>query len=234
MVASATGDAAPLAVGYSVGVWLVLWEKLADTPPTLDRPLLWTSGVDWAITMALLAIIRLLVLHCLVRLLQHRADYDALTGVRRPGVFWHRAEQVTHQLTRSGKLWAFVYCDLDDFKQINDTAGHLTGDAVLRIFGTLLKGHARQNDVVGRLGGEEFGWVLGGCTTEEAVTAANRLLAAFRAAHYDGMAGFSFSAGVAGWIGEEPIPASVWDVARQADHALYQAKTQGKGRVAVG
>ncbi len=109
------------------------------------------------------------------------------------------------------------------------------GDAVLYAFGTLFKAHGRHEDIIGRLGGEEFGWVLSGCTTEEAVRAANRLLAAFQATHCDGLAGTcAFSAGVAGWQANDPVPSSVWDVARPADRALYQAKAQGKGQVAVG
>lgn len=170
--------------------------------------------MNWGLTMSLSFTIRFLVLTRLVQPLQRRADYDELTACGRP--------------------WAFVYGDLDDFKWINNTAGHLTGDAVLQKFGSLLKAHACEEDLVGRVGGEEFGWVLSGCTTEEAVSAANRLLAAFQATHCDGLGRTcAFSAGVAGWQENDPVPGSVWDVARPADQALYQAKTQGKGRVAV-
>jgi diguanylate cyclase (GGDEF)-like protein len=185
--------------------------------------------------MVLLVVIRRVVVTHFIRPLRRRADYDELTGVYRPEVFWQRAEALTRTLTACGRPWAFVYLDLDDFKQVNDTAGHLTGDAVLRKFGALLKAHGRQEDIIGRLGGEEFGWVLSGCTTEEAVNAANRLLTAFQATHCDGLARTcAFSAGVAGWKTNDPVPSSVWDVARPADRALYQAKAQGKGRVATG
>ncbi|PSR36796.1 MAG: hypothetical protein C7B44_07150 [Sulfobacillus thermosulfidooxidans] len=100
--------------------------------------------------------------------------------------------------------------------------GHLTGDAVLRTFGAVLKAHGRQEDIIGRLGEEECGWVLSGCTTEAAVHAANRLVTAFRDTSCDGMGRpCAFLAGVAGWQANDPMAESVWDVARPADRALY-------------
>ena len=189
----------------------------------------------WGLTIVLLVVVRRVVVTHFVRPLRRRADYDELTGIYRPGVFWQQADGLTHTLTTCGRPWAFIYLDLDDFKQVNDTAGHFTGDTVLRSFGALLKAHARQEDIVSRLGGEEFGWVLSECTTEEAVTAANRLLSAFRATHFEGLAGAcTFSAGVAGWRVNDPLPENVWDVAQPADRAMYRAKTQGKGRVETG
>ncbi len=224
-----------LAGAYTLGTGLVLWDRLARIPAPWRGSLLRMTLVNWGLTMVLLFIIRLLVLTRLVQPLQHRADYDELTGVYRSGVFWQRADVWMQTLTACGRPWAFVYLDLDDFKQINDTAGHFTGDAVLRAFGALLKAHGRQEDLVGRLGGDEFGCVLSGCTKEEAVNAAHRLLVAFQATSCDGLARTcTFSAGVAGWQANDPVPESIWDVARPADRALYQAKAEGKGRVAVG
>lgn len=224
---------APIAGAYTVVTGLVVWDRLAYVPMPWRGSLLGLAVVNWGLTMVLLLTIRLLVWTRLARPLQRRADYDALTGVCRPEAFWQQADAVTRTATACGHPWVFVYLDLDDFKYVNDTAGHLTGDAVLHHFGALLKTHARQGDLVGRLGGDEFGWVLSGCTTEEATTAVSRLLATFQATRCDGVEkACAFSAGVAGWQASDPIPSSVWDVARLADRALYQAKAQGKGRVA--
>jgi diguanylate cyclase (GGDEF)-like protein len=185
---------------YTVGLGLMVWRGWAATPGPHHATFLKLAVALWALTMVLLVVIRRVVVTHFIRPLRRRADYDELTGVYRPEVFWQRAEALTRTLTACGRPWAFVYLDLDDFKQVNDTAGHLTGDAVLRKFGALLKAHGRQEDIIGRLGGEEFGWVLSGCTTEEAVNAANRLLTAFQATHCDGLARTcAFSAGVAGW-----------------------------------
>ncbi len=220
---------------YTAALGLTVWWEWNASPNLSHAAFLTFALVLWALTMGLLVVGRRVVLTHFVRPLRHRAEYDDLTGVYRPGVFWQQADEVTQTLTACGSPWAFVYLDLDDFKQINDTAGHLTGDAVLRTFGALLKAYGRQEDIIGRLGGEEFGWVLSGCTTEEAVSAANRLLAAFQARPCDELTTTcAFSAGVAGWHENDPVPGIIWDVARSADRALYQAKAQGKGCVAVG
>ena len=219
---------------YTVMMGLTVWHQCLAIPVVAQK-ILWETGVlAWAFTLVLLLVIRVAVSRRLLRPLQERATVDALTGVQRPDAFWDRAEVLTHQLTVHHTPWVFAYLDLDDFKQINDTLGHQAGDTILQAFGTLLKAHARQNDLVGRLGGEEFGWVLSGCTTEEALAPVNRLLAAFRKMDGAKFVGpCSFSAGVAGWQEGLPHPVSVWDIAQQADRALYQAKAHGKGCVKV-
>lgn len=237
----ATAPSSPITwvVGGWVGVYTVIlglavWHQCVVTPIS-EQKTLWETGVmAWVFTLGLLLVIRHAVVSRLVRPLRQRAMVDALTGVRRPDVFWEQAEIVTRALTAAHSPWVFTYLDLDDFKQINDILGHQAGDTVLRAFGTLLQAHARQNDIVGRLGGEEFGWILTGCTTEEALAPINRLLAAFRKMDGAKLAGpCSFSAGVAGWQDGLPHPISVWDIAQQADHALYRVKAHGKGRVEV-
>ena len=168
-----------------IGVYTVLllgvivWQVWVVTHGLQCARFLEFSAAFWVLTVIVLVVIRRVVVVNFVRSLRRRAGYDALTGVYRPEVFWQRADVLTRTLTACGRLWAFVYLDLADFKQVNDSAGHFTGHAVLRTFGALLKAHGRQESIVGRLGGEEFGWVLSGCTTEEAAHAANRLLAAF-------------------------------------------------------
>lgn len=220
-----------LTAGYSIVVGGLVWSHWGNTPSVVHAALVWTSLANWGLTMALLATIHGVVWRRLVRPLTQRADYDALTGVCRAEAFWSQADGLTQQLAKERRPWAFVYLDLDNFKQVNDTAGHYVGDTVLRAFGTLLQTHARHDDLVGRLGGEEFGWMLVNCSVGEAVTAVTRLLTAFRATPCEGLPPCSFSAGVAGWTDDAPVPSSVWDIARQADHALYAAKAQGKGRV---
>ncbi|PSR25093.1 MAG: hypothetical protein C7B47_13190 [Sulfobacillus thermosulfidooxidans] len=222
----------PLAVGYSLLVAGVLWIGWGIFPASLRTTLLWICGMNWLGSMLLLGIIRTVVWVRLVRPLQHRADYDALSGLYRADVFWTRAEELVQWLGSQGKPWAFVYLDLDDFKRVNDTNGHLIGDAVIRTLGSLLQSHARHSDITGRLGGEEFGWILPGASPSEAVAAANRLLIAFREANCDGLTGCTFSAGVAGWTSQEDS-VSIWTIARRADHALYHAKSHGKGQVQI-
>ena len=219
---------------YTIVLALTVWCQWAL--PTVSRRAIWQTGlISWVLTMVLLLVMRASVSKRLVRPLQQRVMVDALTGVLRPEAFWRQGGALAHQLTTSRTPWVFAYLDLDDFKQINDTLGHSTGDAVLQAFGTLLQAHARANDVTGRLGGEEFGWVLGGCTIDEALAPVNRLLEACRKMDVMGFEqACSFSAGVVGWQDGQPRLVSLRIIARRADHALYQAKAQGKGRVVIG
>ncbi len=204
----------------------------------------WGSGTSWqdlARTLVLEVVLLALVLwaaHHLVATrvlnpLRHRVQVDELTGLLRAGEFWARAEVQLDAAYRVGEVASFLFIDLDNFKQVNDTQGHLTGDAVLREMGRLLRQHVRAEDIVGRLGGEEFGWLLPGAAPDAARHAAERLLAACRSAEVEGVRGFTFSAGVASVTGTEPNPLSAWDLAREADRAQYRAKGSGKGRVTL-
>ncbi len=219
---------------YTVILGLTVWHQCLAIPVAAQK-ILWETGIlAWAFTLGLLLVIRHAVVSRLVRPLRQQVMVDALTGVLRPGAFWEQADVATRALTAAHNPWVFAYLDLDDFKQVNDLLGHQAGDTVLQAFGTLLRTHARHHDLVGRLGGEEFGWILSGCTTEDALAPVQRLLAAFH--QMDGVScggPCSFSAGVAGWQEGLPPPVSVWDIAQRADRALYQAKTHGKGCVEV-
>lgn len=137
------------------------------------------------------------------------------------------------QAYRLSHAVAFVFLDLDDFKALNDTHGHAMGDAVLYTFGTVLRQSARQGDTVGRLGGEEFGWLLPGATEPDAVRAAERLLHTFRQITAQQGVRCTCSAAVAALRATGPAPLSAWDLGRFADRALYQAKAAGKDRVVV-
>jgi len=177
------------------------------------------AGVSWA-----------LVRRYVVRPWQTLAQRDDLTGLLRPAAFWTAAETAVADAITQHRPVAFVFLDLDDFKRFNDRAGHLAGDAVLRVFGRLLADGARTTDVVGRIGGEEFGWVLPGTTPDQAHHAVVRLLAACRAEA--GMAGLTFSAGVAGWVPGASAE-NAWTLAHRADAALYTAKAAGKAHAVV-
>ena len=220
-------------IGYLVLIGVLGWWTWAAIPGRV-LPVVLRSGIlATVVTLGLLLAIRTLVQRRLVMPLQHQADHDDLTGLLRPGRFWVRAEEQLAQALATHVPLAFAFFDLDDFKQLNDTRGHAVGDAVLRTFGQLAQSHARQHDTLGRLGGEEFGWVMLGATVAEAAQAVERLLAIYRTTRVDGVADLSFSAGVAGFVDLTAAPPSTWDLARWADHALYHAKATGKGRVVV-
>jgi diguanylate cyclase (GGDEF)-like protein len=99
-----------------------------------------------------------------VEQIEKLALYDALTGLANRRLFRDRVEQALLSATRSGDGFALMLLDLDRFKEINDTLGHQTGDAVLEELAIRLRGVSRASDTVARLGGDEFALVLGGAS----------------------------------------------------------------------
>lgn len=157
--------------------------------------------------------------------LRHLAETDPLTGLcnRR-----HFLELVTEALTRAretGGVVGLVMLDLDHFKRINDTHGHQAGDMVLREVGRRLREELRDEDVVGRLGGEEFGIMLRGLGEAEALAVARRLREAVADLLPGGMA-VTASLGVA--AGTQDVDTLLG----RADEYLYAAKRAGRNRVA--
>jgi len=124
---------------------------------------------------------------------------------------------------------AFLMIDLDHFKQVNDTYGHLNGDAVLAELAQILKTGARESDVCARYGGEEFGLILHETTEPGARTLAERIRAKVAAATFPGGLKLTISIGVAA-TGE---PALFTQLIDRADQALYTAKQGGRNQVRV-
>ncbi len=163
--------------------------------------------------------------------LEHEVKYDALTGSLSRGHFLKRLRSEVNQANATGVPACIILVDLDHFKQINDTWGHGLGDTVLATFVRLCHDSLREDDICGRLGGEEFAIILSGATEARAFDAAERLREAVRAAriNVDGRAlQFTISAGVAQWhAGDDD---NAW--LQRADAALYLAKSRGRDRCA--
>lgn len=172
-----------------------------------------------------------------VRALQERlrdqSIRDALTGLYNRRYLEETLGRELIRAEREGKAVSVIMGDLDHFKTVNDRFGHLAGDKVLRVFGDLMKRHARASDIYCRYGGEEFLLVLPGMAQEFAVERAEQLRGAMAAAPVDyGSSPITVTAsfGVAtfprdGRSGDELIGA--------ADAALYAAKAAGRNRVNV-
>ena len=124
---------------------------------------------------------------------------------------------------------AFLMIDLDHFKQVNDTYGHLNGDAVLAELAQILKTGARESDVCARYGGEEFALILHETTEPGARTLAERIRAKVAAATFPGGLKLTISVGLAA-TGE---PALFTQLIDRADQALYAAKQGGRNQVRV-
>jgi diguanylate cyclase (GGDEF)-like protein len=125
--------------------------------------------------------------------------------------------------------------DVDHFKQLNDTYGHLAGDQALRAIAARLRDNLRENDIIGRFGGEEFVVLLPETGLEQALHVAERLRAAIGAQPVptdEGEVSVSVSIGVASCESARQ-PLSVEQLLKRADDALYVAKRRGRNQIKV-
>jgi diguanylate cyclase (GGDEF)-like protein len=159
------------------------------------------------------------------------AMVDPLTQIANRRAFVEGAARRIRRAARDGMPVAVLIADLDHFKWVNDRFGHPVGDRVLRMFADTAVNALRPEDMVGRIGGEEFAAILAGADVEGAVAAAERLRAAFAAdaAEVGGLpvAG-SVSIGVASTLAAD---CDLDVLMARADGALYLAKARGRNRV---
>ena len=151
--------------------------------------------------------------------LQRRADRDSLTGLLNHRAFYERLGQELSRARREGTQVGVMTLDLDDFKSINDTRGHLAGDRTLALVAEALRDGFADSDVAGRLGGDEFALILPSIG-EDVELIARRLLAAIASA-----AGVAASLGIAVSQSTDSDPLLVM---ARADRSLLEAKRSGK------
>lgn len=169
----------------------------------------------------------------LTKRVRHRASHDDLTGLVNRGEFENRLAQVVASARDDGKVHALLFMDLDRFKIVNDTCGHLAGDELLRQISGELQVHVRQRDTLARLGGDEFALILENCNTEQAYRIADDMLAFmhnFRFNWEDKTFQVGMSIGIA--LIDEHC-ASVRHAIHNADNACYMAKEGGRDRAYV-
>lgn len=160
------------------------------------------------------------------RQLQELAVTDGLTGVANRRAFTDRLNLEVERARRAGAPLTLILFDLDRFKQLNDTLGHLEGDAALVLLARILREGRRGADLVSRYGGEEFALLLPETPHADGLLVAERLRAATEAAVLPGHC--TVSAGVA------TLPDQAEDaraLIAAADHALYAAKDAGRNRI---
>ncbi|MCC5656290.1 EAL domain-containing protein [Nostoc sp. XA010] len=167
----------------------------------------------------------------LSRQLSWQASHDALTGLVNRQEFEQQIQKALHLAKLDCQSHALCYLDLDRFKIVNDTCGHVAGDELLRQITVLLQEKIRKTDTLARLGGDEFGVLLSQCLPEQALRVANQLLECVQEFRFVWEKQV-FSIGVSiGLVGIDMNSESLVEIMSTADAACYTAKNRGRNRV---
>ena len=245
-VNAVTPGAARLGILYIIPVLLVTWteglawgilfavvttgfrEAIAWVQMPADTPMLWRIVTALAYLAVLgVAMAGLQTLRRREAQMARLIIQDPLTNVLNARAFAERLGQELDRNRRYPRPLALMYMDLDNFKVINDTHGHQTGDAVLKLVADAMRTSVRQADIVGRLGGDEFAVIMPETDAHLADAAAKRLVVGLRNV-FKGTPNVTASIGVVSCTATE---ASTDDLLRRADQAMYDAKKSGKDRV---
>lgn len=240
LVEESTGRASPLAVGESPA----RNGDAAEAGPDRRRMLVRSDGQRFAVEHSAATIrsaageaVGLVIVfqdvtdqRLLALQLAHQATHDALTGLLNRQAFDERIRALLAD-DEDGRHHCLLYMDLDQFKVVNDTCGHLAGDELLRRIAILITEKVRDRDLVARLGGDEFGVLLPDCPLEPGRRIAERIHRALT--HYRfNWQDKRYAVGVS--IGLVPIPpgeANLAQILSAADHACYVAKEKGRNRI---
>jgi diguanylate cyclase (GGDEF)-like protein len=165
--------------------------------------------------------------------LKTQARTDPKTGVLNAGAWQGEATLAIARAQRRGEPLAVLLADVDHFKKVNDTHGHLMGDAVLKTLALEIREQVRETDLVGRFGGEEFVVLLAGTTAEEACRVAERIrwgAGVVKVLTANTIVGVTLSIGVAA-LGSHGT--DLFELLAASDLALYRAKNTGRDRVCL-
>ncbi|MFL1453173.1 EAL domain-containing protein [Marinobacter sp. GN3S48] len=160
--------------------------------------------------------------------LEHMAYYDSLTDLVNRREFERRLVQALDDTYKTGRQHVLLYLDLDQFKIVNDTCGHVAGDHLLKQIAALLSHHIRSDDTLARLGGDEFGVLLRGCDSVHAQKVAEKLCAEvseYRFVWHNRPFSVSLSIGM---VLVDKHYSSAGELLSHADLACYAAKDRGR------
>jgi diguanylate cyclase (GGDEF)-like protein/PAS domain S-box-containing protein len=169
----------------------------------------------------------------LTRRMSYQATHDPLTGLVNRREFERRLDEAMDDAHAEEAVHMLFYMDLDRFKAVNDSCGHMAGDNMLREVASLIREQVRDSDFVGRLGGDEFGALLIGCPIEKARQIASDIcnaIADYRFVWKDKIFNIGISIGL---VEISHVSGTLQDVMSAADSACYVAKQEGRGKVHV-
>jgi len=220
------------ATGFLSFGWM--HQKLSGEPVPTEVTL---NRVDWRGEQRLIAFVRDLSdinnAVAMVEQLEKAAFTDVLTGARNRRYLMETAEQEIRECAEGGQPYSVIIMDVDHFKQVNDTYGHLVGDEVLKILVARIINSIKKETLVARYGGEEFIITLPNVNFDDVDKTAERIRRNIEASafHIDNLQlNITISTGVAS-LNERT--SSLSDIIGNADKALYRAKETGRNRVVV-
>lgn len=229
--------------GYPVARFFQILLRSSSDAVVLQKPSWWTAEHTLRV-LAIALVVTMLVLiwsgFLRVRLkqqtelLRYQATHDSLTGIWNRKAVLDLLRREFEQAVRVHQCIGVMMLDADHFKQVNDTYGHLAGDAVLKEVARRIQESLRSYDLTGRYGGEEFLIVLPGCRGEELFLCAERVRAAVASSPITAEGtplAVTISVGIAVL---DPLRNSEKDALAAADSALYEAKHTGRNRVVSG
>jgi diguanylate cyclase (GGDEF)-like protein/PAS domain S-box-containing protein len=161
--------------------------------------------------------------------LEMLATHDPLTGLPNRRTFDERIVSELSRARRHDRELSLALLDVDRFKRINDTLGHLVGDTVLAGIAQVLRNQIRGDELIARVGGEEFAWILPDADAGGAQAAVRRCLAAVEGTRFEGVPNITVSAGIC--AASEGM--DVVELYRRADDALLAAKHAGRNRIII-
>ena len=169
----------------------------------------------------------------LTKQLSYQASHDLLTGLYNRRKFEEYLEEILINVREENRNHSLFYMDLDNFKIVNDTCGHVAGDELLKQLPALLNGVLRSGDIVARLGGDEFGIILENCSIEQAASIAEKVrqkIKDYRFIWDDKTFEIGVSIGVVEINSDNAVMSQILS---SADVACYAAKDAGRNRVHV-
>lgn len=203
----------------STATWLTVEVNSIEYKNTLIP--LWNAGVRlgfFAITSSLLV-----ALKGALRQQRILADVDGLTGLLNRRAFEHRCQYLFRLSERQQHSMCVCYVDIDRFKQVNDTFGHLAGDKILKVIAAALRKELRETDLISRLGGDEFAIALPNTDRRGGNYKMQEILASLRRVATENNWPIGFSVGVV--VCRPPMP-GLYDALHHADRLMYAMKKQ--------
>ena len=169
----------------------------------------------------------------LSRRLSYQSTHDYLTGLRNRFGMEHEFEGLAKATRAPSSVHTFCFIDLDHFKVVNDTCGHVAGDEILARVATLIRGATRSKDIVARFGGDEFAVLFTDCGKDDAQKSVHRMIAALDKERF-AIGDYSFRISLSAGLAEIDCRERVFqDVIQKADAACYAAKEAGRNRMRV-